>query len=300
MLNSHRAVLLALSAACANAAAASSNPYVLFPWLCLERCGDNATAIAEQVNQLVVNASLFTGVSFEGYDLGANSTLVYNNFSRVAPAFAAAGLGQRQPMITTVSLQKMRQLFANPQPFIDSAIAALRADPSINGYNIDFEPEDDPMPTAADAAAYAHFLDTFGKQLHAAGSYQLTVAVALWSPLWNLTLIGATDVDFVIQMGTYIGNFSIWQHEFAELLANVPVSKAVVGLETTDDDQGGRPFTDAELALRFNAIEAAGVRAVGIWASPIPDNWWPFLRGLRGAPTAIGDTGAGAPPPTGT
>jgi len=32
---------------------------------------------------------------------------------------------------------------------------------------------------------------------------------------------------------------------------------------------------------RFDELSAMGVRAVGIWRSPIPDNWWPFLRSLQ-------------------
>ena len=47
-------------------------------------------------------------------------------------------------------------------------------------------------------------------------------------------------------------------------------------------DAGGVPFTDAELQERFDALAAAGVRAVGIWKSPIPANWFPFLRAMQG------------------
>jgi hypothetical protein len=46
-------------------------------------------------------------------------------------------------------------------------------------------------------------------------------------------------------------------------------------------DAGGAPFTEAELTERFDALTAEGVRAVGIWRSPVPDNWWPFLRSLQ-------------------
>jgi len=46
-------------------------------------------------------------------------------------------------------------------------------------------------------------------------------------------------------------------------------------------DAGGAPFTEAEVKERFDELSAMGVRAVGIWRSPIPDNWWPFLRSLQ-------------------
>ena len=108
----------------------------------------------------------------------------------------------------------MRELFANPQPFIASCIAALKADASLTGFNVDWEPTSGngaPTPTADDAVAYAAFLDTFAKALHAAGPYQLTVAVATWSPIWNLTLLGKTDVDLIAHMGTYVGSWTTWQ-----------------------------------------------------------------------------------------
>lgn len=264
-------------------------PYVLFPWLCLERCGDNATAIASQVAQLAAHSPLFTATAFELYNLGPRSTLVVNNLTRVSSGIAAAGIPARWAMLSSYPyppqfLVYMRQVFAQPAPFIAACVAVLKADPTITGFNVDWEPVEGkgaPTPTSADALAYAGFLDTFAKALHAAGPYQLSVAVATWSPIWNLTAIGATDVDVVASMGTYTGGFTTWTRQLGELLAAVPPSKAVVGLETTNDDEGGRPFTTAELKERFDALSSAGVRAVGIWRSPIPDNWWPFLRGLR-------------------
>ena len=279
----------AISAAATHSSSAVVPPYVLFPWLCLERCGDNATAIARQVGQLEEHAPLFTAAAFELYNLGARSTLVVNNLTRVSAGIAATGIPARWAMLSSYPyppqfLAYMRQVFAQPAPFIAACVAVLKADPTITGFNVDWEPVDGkgaPTPTSADALAYAGFLDTLAKALHAAGPYQLSVAVATWSPIWNLTAIGATDVDFVASMGTYTGGFATWRRQLGELLAAVPRSKAVVGLETTNDDNGGRPFTTDELKERFDALSSAGVRAVGIWRSPIPDNWWPFLRGLR-------------------
>jgi hypothetical protein len=283
------AAATALRAAAPAPAPAAAGPRVLFPWLCLERCGDGPANISAQVAQLAARASLFTGAAFEEFNLGPNATLVKNNLTAVSAALAAAGLRQRHAMISSYPyppqfLSYMRALFAAPGPFIAAALDALAADPALTGFNVDWEPVSGggaPTPTAADAAAYAGFLDTFARALHAAGrGYQLTVAVATWSPIWNLTAIGATAVDGVAHMGTYVGNFTTWSAQLAQLLDAVPLAKAVVGLETTNDDAGGRPFTPAELAARFGALAAAGVRAVGVWRAPIPDAWWPFLEAL--------------------
>lgn len=291
------AALLAAAAAASAAVVAGASPttteaaapYVLFPWLCLERCGDNATAIAGQVAQLAAHSPLFTAAAFELFNLGPNSTLVVNNLTRVSTGIAAAGIPARWAMLSSFPyppqfLTYMRQVFAQPAPFIAACVAALKADPSITGFNVDWEPVDGagaPTPTPADALAYTGFLDAFARALHAAGPYQLSVAVASWSPIWNLTAIGGTDVDAVVTMGTYAGNLTTWTRQLGLLLSAVPPAKAVVGLETTNDDGGGRPFTTDELKERFDALAAAGVRAVGVWRSPIPDNWWPFLHGLR-------------------
>ena len=231
-----------VASAGATRAAASEGPHVLFPWLCLERCGDNATAIAAQVQQLADNVDLFTGAAFELFNLGPNSTLILNNLTRVSAGLAASGLRQRHAMVSSYPyppqfLTWMREVFATPGPFIAAAIAALKADASLTGFNVDWEPQGGggPQPHAGDALAYAAFLDTFAKALHAAGDYQLSVAVATWSPIWNLTALGKTDVDLIASMGTYTGNFAVWKAQLADLLDAVPASKAVVGLETTND-----------------------------------------------------------------
>ena len=243
------AAFVAAAAACAPAAAAAAaGPSVLFPWLCLERCGDDAAAITAQVQQLTVNASLFTGAAFEQFNLGPNSTLVLNNLTRVSAAIAAAGVPQRYAMISSYPyppqfLTWMREVFSNPGPFIAACIAALKANPSLTGFNVDWEPQGGagaPQPHRADALAYASFLDEFAMSLHAAGDYQLTVAVATWSPIWDLGALGKTSVDYIASMGTYTGNFTVWKAQLEDLLTAVPASKAVVGLETTNDVSVGR------------------------------------------------------------
>lgn len=70
------------------------------------------------------------------------------------------------------------------------------------GFNIDWEPTTDALP--ADAIAYANFLDTLSKALHAVG-VQVTADVATWSTIWNLTALAATDIDALITMSTYTG-----------------------------------------------------------------------------------------------
>jgi len=53
-------------------AAALPSPFVM-PWMCLERCGDNATQIAFQLTQFAANSSVLNAASFEDFNLGPKS-----------------------------------------------------------------------------------------------------------------------------------------------------------------------------------------------------------------------------------
>lgn len=143
---------------------------------------------------------------------------------------------------------------------------------------IDWEPPSSDKPTPADAAAYASFLDTLAKALHAHGLL-VTVDVATWSKIWDLKAIAATSVDAIFTMNTYGDDDVVWARELALVIADIPASKLVVGLETTMSSTG-KPYNTSELTLRFDALRAAGIRRVGLWSSPVPDLFWPFLKAL--------------------
>jgi hypothetical protein len=134
------------------------------------------------------------------------------------------------------------------------------------------------VPTSADAAAYAQFLDTYSTALHAAGLL-VSVDVASWSPIWNIPLIARTAVDYIFTMNTYTDNDTAWLRDVNQLTALIPPSKLFIGLETTRASDG-LPYPDAVLAMRFQRLKQLGVKQLGLWDAPVPDNWWPFLRSL--------------------
>ena len=257
---------------------------IIFPWICLERCND--TNIPFELNQLDVNRSVFAagGAMFELFNLGPNSTLIVNNLTNVAPSIVSYGL-PATAMISSYPyppefLHYMRQVFATPQPFLDAVIAAAKTY-KLSGINFDWEPSTgsgDPVPTPQDTAAYAAFLGVASDALHAAG-LKVSVDVATWSKIWDLAAIGKTSIDMVISMGTYTDNWTSWQAQLNDLLNAVPLGKAVVGFESTRPSDG-LPYNETQLKERFDALKVRGVRSVGIWKSPIPDNFWPYLRAL--------------------
>ena len=254
---------------------------LVFPWMCLERCGENASQIAADILQVTVNSSVFSAVAFEDFNLGPNSTLVYNNLTQVAGAVRAARLAP-YAMISSFPyppqfLDYMRSVFVSPEPFIQACVAAAKLQ-GLAGYNIDWEPQTGETPTPKDAEDYASFLSTLSSAMHAAGLV-VSVDVATWSPIWNISAIASSGVDLVVTMSTYTDDWATWQRELAYFVSTVPAQKLVIGLETVRDSDN-EPYTTAELAQRFNALSQAGVTQVAVWRSPIPANWWSFLRAL--------------------
>lgn len=204
------------------------------------------------------------------FDLGEGSTLVLNGFTDVTANVTALGL-QAWPMITTVNLAWMRQLWAAPQPFIDAALAAA-AGRGFAGYDLDFEPDD--APNATGAAAFAGFLSTFADAMAAHG-LRAHVDVATWSGVWNYSDLGRTSPHLLLgDMGTYTGNLTAWTRQLDEAVAALPLGRLCVGLETD------LIVTPAQLAPRLAALQARGIRSVCVWQLPLPDDYWPFLAAL--------------------
>ena len=230
-------LLLLLRAPSASSAAALFS----MPWLCLERCGDSSADIAAQLAQLAgPHRADFTAASFELFNLGPNSTLIVNNLTAVAAQLSALGL-QTHAMVSSFPyppefLTWMRQVFAEPQPFIDALAAAVLA-ANISAVNIDWEPtsgDGAPPLTKQDPVDYANFLDTLAGAMHAHGVL-VSVDVATWSKIWDVAAIAATRVDYVMNMETYVTNDTVWLQEFADSLALIPREKLVVGLENHEN-----------------------------------------------------------------
>jgi hypothetical protein len=71
------------SAALVTQPVAAASPHFLMPWLCLERCGGNATTIAFDLHQIAAKSSVINAAAFELFNLGPNGTLVVNNLTQV-------------------------------------------------------------------------------------------------------------------------------------------------------------------------------------------------------------------------
>lgn len=257
----------------------------VMPWHCLERCGDAARDIAFGFWQHAVNRSVLTHASFEAHDLTQDGGVRRSpNVTAVGPTGVFPLVGARAvSMISSFPypawiLSAMRLAFARAGAFAADLVAIAEAD-GLQGFDFDIEPADTagfPQPTPADAAAYVAFLNTVADALHARG-LTVGVCVATWSKIWDLQALGASRVDYVKTMQTYTGSDAEFAAALAQAVADVPLGKLVVGLESTNDDDGGRPFNATAVALRFDAIKRAGVRMVGIWRAPVPDLFWAHL-----------------------
>jgi len=257
-------------------------------WMCLERCGFNSSEIGAQLQQIssLLRMRALNAVNFELFNLGPHSTLVTNNLTQVAGVLRSFGVSSRRAMISSWPyppefLSWMREVFVNPEPFFKQCIDAARMH-GLTGFDVDWEPTTE--ATKEDATNYAHFLDLMAARLHERG-LSMQVDVAPWNSIWNLSLIGMTRVDRVMQMGTYAGNWTSWQRAFNASVTNVPIARLGIGLQSVDPNSKLKPpapLTDEQLRLRFSRINAVGVRNIGLWMTPFPLNYVPFFRAFLG------------------
>ena len=234
-------------------------------WLCLEFCDQTQEQIRNHMLEIELHKNSLDAVSFEKYTLGPNSTLVDNELTEVSFQLNAMGI-ETWPLLSSFPhpdefMDWMREVFANPDPFIMSCINEAKKYQYV-GYNLDWEPTTDDV-TDEDGINYAAFIDTFADALHSAG-LKLTVDIASWSPIWNLTAISATSVDRIISMSTYTSTDSSFTHSLDALVDAAGPERSGVGLENVNASTGERISLD-EVVWRFSSIEQSGATEIDIW-----------------------------------
>jgi len=244
-------------------------------WICLEFCEETPQQISDEMSEIEDHKNVISAVSFEKYTLGPNSTLVDNHLTEVSDQINAMGL-EGWPLLSSFPhppefIDWMRDVFVNPQPFIDSCIEAAKKYNYV-GYNLDWEPTD--SVNADDGMNYASFIDTFGNALHSEGLL-LSVDVATWSTIWNYTAIAATSADIVISMGTYTSTDTSFSTQLDKIVTSFG-SRAGVGLETVNASSNALLPLE-EVQWRFDQITNSGAKEVDLWSLPVPDDWWPII-----------------------
>eukprot|EP01090_Pellita_catalonica_P000327 TRINITY_DN10221_c0_g2_i1.p1 TRINITY_DN10221_c0_g2~~TRINITY_DN10221_c0_g2_i1.p1 ORF type:complete len:291 (-),score=51.78 TRINITY_DN10221_c0_g2_i1:13-885(-) len=248
------------------------------PWMCLERCGGTSESIKANLKEIELHKNVLTGVAYEAYNLGPNSTLIVNDLTSVVDSITSYGLNA-YAMISSYPyppqfLDWMREVFRNPAPFFAQALKEIEAK-NFQGYNVDWEPTK--AGTLEDAKAYVQFLDTFARLLHTKKK-TLSVDIGGWNPIWNWRMLGKSSIDRIYQMSTYTGDYATFKKELDKSVTDIPLSKLSVGLMTVDDENHNQPFTQAEIQERFSQLADKNIKNIGIWKSPIPSSWWPFLE----------------------
>ncbi|RYH05953.1 hypothetical protein EON65_43485 [archaeon] len=249
----------------------------IMTWLCLEFCDDTAEITELNFKQLSDHKDIISAVSFEKYTLGPNSSLVDNNLTEVASRINGLNL-EAWPLLSSFPhppefIDWMRQVFANPQPFINSCVLEAQRYGYV-GYNLDWEPTDD--VTSEDGEAYSVFIDTFAKGLQQA-NLRLTVDIATWSPIWNYTTIASSGaLERGISMGTYTSSDSSFSKQLDTLITAFGPGRAGVGLEVVNASSGALLPLE-EVQWRFEQIASSGATEVDLWRMPVPKGWWPML-----------------------
>jgi len=252
--------------------ATDSNKIVL-SWACLNVCGENNSQQIQQIHDHspLAGSGDLTAVSFEAFGLGKNSTVVWENNQNITQDLRNWGL-QSYPMLGSIKIHEIRQLFRNPFPVIQACIELGKKN-RWTGWNIDFEPVYG--VTVQDGVDFAAFLNTFAVALHV---YEMTLSVdvASWNTnFWNFSLIAATAIDYVITMDTYEAGWKQWLHDFDHALETIPIKKLGIGLESTKPS--GQPWTEEDLFRRFQSITASQVIQIDIWDLPINNSMWSFI-----------------------
>jgi len=255
-------VLAVVLACCAEAR-------VAMPWMCLERCGEKVQQDLATV--LNLGPKVYPWVSIEAYDLVYNASIKDCGYSRVGPQLKNAGISVH-PMITTANILKLRDLWKDPAGFVKQAMDVARANKDwIDGFNIDFEPENGEVPKHFDAANFSNFLDMFGKALHAEG-FKLTVDIADWCSLFEDNLLAKVDVDKFITMSTYTVGLERFEEIVKEKVGIYGIEKFGVGL------YDGGHFTAADISARLDVVRKYNIDTIGIWMTPLPDDWNPLIK----------------------
>ena len=261
----------------------------VMPWMCLEFCEESTEQINSNLQQLADHHTSISKVSFEKYTLGPNSELVDNELTEVNSQLLKLGF-QTWPLLSSYPhppefINWMRQVFRNPQPFIDSCISEAEKF-GYSGYNLDWEPTDGEQPvstvTDADGLAYAQFIDIFASKLHEA-NLGLTVDVATWSPAWNYTALAQTGADSFVSMGTYTATDSSFSSQLQLMIDSFGPERSGVGLETVNATSLER-LPLSEVAWRFDQIRASGARELCMWKMPVPPGWWPMVDAFARQP----------------
>eukprot|EP01091_Cochliopodium_minus_P000369 TRINITY_DN10352_c0_g1_i1.p1 TRINITY_DN10352_c0_g1~~TRINITY_DN10352_c0_g1_i1.p1 ORF type:complete len:278 (+),score=56.74 TRINITY_DN10352_c0_g1_i1:1-834(+) len=253
------------------------NANQVYVWMCLERCNQTQQQVEKNLEQIGDLRNILSGISFEKYNLGNDSNFVDNiGLTNVSKQLNEWGL-ITLPMISSYPYPPqfivwMRNVFKNPLPFINEAIN-LANQFDYKGFNVDWEPTVN--GTEQDSKDYANFLDQFAKALHQHGKV-LSVDVANWNPLWNFTLLSQTNIDLIMTMSTYTGNFEYFEENLVNAVSQIGLDKLVVGLETVDTTNN-LPYSTANIAKRFDLINKYNVNKIAFWKSPIYANFVPFI-----------------------
>lgn len=263
-------------------------PYV-WVWMCLDVCEPGKDEL--HINQVKAYRSLIDAVSYEAYIVGQGGLLEHH--PRVAwdvtPDLKALGV-ETWPMIVSANIQNIRAVFDNEDSFIAQAVG-IALSLNITGFNIDFEPTGG--ATHQDAVRYAEFLDKFAAELHKHG-FKLSVDVARWSPIWDLSLLAKTRVDYIIDMSTYASRDTTFLKYLDMDLAEIPGDKLVVGL-CTYNLSSDTLFPESEVAFRFAKLINRGVSRIAIWRTLLPVSWIRYIKLYREAmpiPATITTLGA--------
>ena len=284
------------------AVAAHQKQFSVMPWMCLERCGFNSSQVMDHVATLKRHRHIIHRVAYHWMDLQADGTFSSPGWTDVGPALREFGV-ETYGMLTSWSLPGIRQVIYNTtaatQLVTNLARAAVRE--GMAGINFDWEPMHQPA-NATDAKHLADFFVLARKvAFHATNgsSLKMTLCISTWNHIWNYSELshamtvqpGTSEGNSagptwfptgeLMTMNTYTANDKAFTSGLHMSIRDIANTTLVVGLYSHNNHDPLQKMNSTEVAFRMGALAVEGICRIAIWATPLPEWWWPQLEQFK-------------------
>jgi len=242
----------------------------VFPWMCLEICGRNATA---EIADVAPNLDAVSGVSYERYRMYSGVWGVLNG-SDPGPWVSENNLA-KWPMLIggyKPSAASVLAMWNNRATILQNMVAEADAHGHL-GYTIDVE-----GLAESGTATFIKLVDYLADGMHAEG-YKLMVAHATWATLAPMADLAATSVDYVATMDPYTS----WWYKY------IPVDYAAIDHPRLIWGFTWDKISDSTQTTMWDWMEASGynvgVAGAAVWRTPLMpphgSNTLDYYVGLR-------------------
>lgn len=280
MKHQYLLALVVLTVACSRCLAVQPT---LWLWL----SGHSEQAFSE----INAHKDIVSQVSYGAYSVGSNGSFVGSVNLTMVKELRNMHI-ESWPLIGCGSTETLRELFSNPDPFINSAVEEIIRS-GFDGYNIDFEPYDG-RGTNDDGVRFGQFLNNFATELHKVNK-KLSVDFFTNLPIWNLAAMNSSSTDYFISMDTYVQENKTFEAYLDIARSKLDGARIGIGMCAGTRLPPYTPFgpdpcpldawTMTELEERFEFLDTlvgenseVPFSQINMWVLPLGKSWWTVLE----------------------